>query len=85
MTDDKLLIDVLRAAGHEDAAELASKLLTANPAGGRSGEADAPELPPARVSLLGPQTAADVDAEGRYIADAMKRGLSSKWIGGDAA
>ena len=78
--NDELLIDVLRAAGHEDAAELASKLMAPK----QTPTPPENEPAPPCVSLLGPTTPADVDAETRYIRHAMRRDLS-KYAPKDAA
>lgn len=69
MTDDTLLIDVLRAAGHEDAANLASKLLAreATPA---ATEATAT---PATTALSPAE--AERRAEGEFMLAAMKRDI----------
>ena len=71
MTDDTLLIDVLRAAGHEDAADLATKLMARNtPA--------EPAEPAAPVVPRPPQTEEELRrAEGQSLLDAMRRDLGA--------
>lgn len=71
MTDDTLLIDVLRAAGHEDAADLCERLAArGKPA------AETPNTPAetAKARALSPAEAERV-AEGDLILAAMKREL----------
>ena len=83
MTNDQLLVDVLRAAGHEDAANLASKVLEPRePAPAAEQPADEqPAAPPpmAPPSLVG---RANPEAEGAYLRHAMRRDLGR---GGEAA
>ena len=67
MTNDALLIDVLRAAGHEDAANLAERLNAA------TGPAAAQE-PVAAPTPTVPPTRQEMDrAEGARILDALPR------------
>ena len=80
---DRLLIDVLNAAGHSGAAELASKVLEARePASGKATSepaqpAAAPAQPAAAPSLIAaPSTEAEQRAEGSFVLAAMKRDLN---------
>ena len=77
MTDnhDRLLIDVLHAAGHAGAAELASKVLEARePASGKA--TSEPAQPAAAPSLTRvPSNDAEQRAEGSYLLNAMKHDL----------
>jgi hypothetical protein len=69
MTNDDLLIDVLRAAGHEDAASLAEKLLA------RPATPPDPPTPPAQpLRALSPEEA-QREAEGQFLLAALKRDL----------
>ena len=68
---DQLLIDVLKAAGHSGAAELASKVLEARePA---SGKATSEPAQPAAARV--PSNDAEQRAEGSYLLNAMKHDL----------
>ena len=68
--NDELLIDVLRAAGHEDAAELASKLMAPKAAPAEDAAAVTPRAP---SFLNPPATQADLEAESAYVLDGIKR------------
>jgi len=79
MTNDELLIDVLRAAGHADAAELASKVLAHGQAT-KPAAAPAPPVPPANED--------PVRREGLMILRAMRsQGIlpAAEPIDGEAA
>lgn len=75
VNNDNLLLDVLRAAGHADAAELASKVLAHGaPPAEKPSDADPP--PPAGPSLMPPAAFAEQDArraEGQAMVDQMRR------------
>jgi hypothetical protein len=75
---DRLLIDVLNAAGHAGAAELAEKVLAArSPASGKATSEPAAAQPAAAPSLLAaPSTEAEQRAEGSFVLAAMKRDLN---------
>ena len=74
--NDALLLDVLRAAGHEDAANLASKVLEARepaPAEEPAEEEPAAAPPPMTApALVGPVNPA---GEAEYFRRAMRRDL----------
>ena len=76
MTNDDLLIDVLRAAGHTEAADLAEKLQA------RTAEKpeQEPESPadPATPAALSPAEAAR-QAEGAMMRDAFKRAFPDRF------
>ena len=70
MADDQLLVDVLRAAGHEDAADLASKLIARD---AQPETAKEPDAAPAKT--FASQEEADRYAEGQALLAAMQRDL----------
>ncbi len=76
-------LDVLRAAGHEDAAELLSKLPTPAPAAEVEAEQEpaAPEqeAPPQRTLTPAEAYEAKRHAEGQALLDAMQRQLGRQW------
>lgn len=86
-----LLIDVLKAAGHEDAAALAVKVLEARepapaePQEAAAAEPQEPVQPPmaSGVSLFGAATVAAREAEGQYVLGKLKRDL--RLTNGEAA
>jgi hypothetical protein len=90
--NDELLIDVLKAAGHEDAAALAAKMLEAReppapPAPPEEPATPEPQEPPqvptaGGVSLLGASTLGAREAEGQYVLGRLKRDLR---LDGEAA
>lgn len=73
---DRLLVDVLNAAGHAGAAELASMVLAARePASGKA--TSEPTRPAAAPSLLAvPSNEAEQKSEGAFLLDAMRRDLN---------
>ena len=80
MTNDELLIDVLRAAGHGDAAELASKVLS-------HGQAAKPPVAPAPPAAGG-NNDDPARREGLMILNAMReQGIlpAAEPIDGEAA
>ena len=77
MADDQLLIDVLRAAGHIDAANLAEKL-SAHTSTKTAESAQEPAQEPAARRALSPAEAERV-AEGEFMLAAMKRHLPDRF------
>lgn len=83
---DRLLIDVLNAAGHAGAAELAQRVLESRePASGKATSAPAPAQPAAAPSLMSaPTTEAERTAEGLHVITEMRRQLGwSPAVGAD--
>ena len=79
-------LDVLRAAGHEAAAELLSKLPTPAPQPAAEVEAEAEQEPaapeqeaPQRTMTPAEAYEAQQHAEGRALFDAMQRQLGRQW------
>ena len=72
---DQLLLDVLRAAGHSNAAELASKVLEAREPASTKATSE-PAQPAAAPSLTRvPSNDAEQRAEGSYVLNALKHDL----------
>lgn len=76
-------LDVLRAAGHEDAADLLSKLPTPAPQPAAEAEqepaATEQEAPPQRTLTPAEASEAQRHAEGQALLAAMQRQLGRQW------